>query len=200
MKKVLSFICLMLTFLFCMTGCGGNDSPPKTVYENLNSLIAKESTSITLTVKTTTDGETLNGSYLISKQDNVYTVNYSYEKLNTFEEVGGVITQPTEYKSTVTGNMKISNGTIIEQDGEASNVSIESLTVSGLTFNESYFSNVVNENNTFKADVNNPNGFMGYDVTLSNLKVEIAYTTEKISSIKLTYSTSLSSVELMYNL
>lgn len=200
MKKILNFICVILACLICMTGCGVKDEPTTTIYDTLNSLITKEYSSITLTVKTTTDGETLNGSYNVRKQEDIYIVTYSYEKLNGFEEVGGVIIPPAEYKSIVDGSIKIRDGAVIEQNGTPSNITIESLTVSGLKFKESYFTNVTNENNIFKASVDDVDGFFSCDVNLTDLNVEITYTIENIKSIKLKYSTKESSVELIYNL
>lgn len=197
MKKVLGLICVIVLCLLCLSACGEIDLD-KTACDVLNTLVAKETDNLSLTVKTTTAEDTLNSSYNVTKSNDTYTVTYSYEKLNGYEEVDGVIVPPTEYKSTVQGSMKVKDGIIIEQDGTSANITLETLSISGLSFNKSYFTNISNQDGSFKADVVDIEGFIGTDVNTSNMKVEVYYSVNNISSIKITYSTSTSSVELLY--
>lgn len=197
MKKVLGLICVIVLCLLCLSACVETDSE-KVACDQLNRLISKESKSLSLTVKTTTAEDTLTGSYNINKVDDAYTVSYSYEKLNGYEEIDGVIVPPTEYKSTIQGTMKVKDGIVIEQDGASVNIALESLSVSGLSFNKDYFANISNREGVFKADVIDTQGFIGYDAEISNMQVEVTYSLTNISRIKITYSTSTASVELLY--
>lgn len=197
MKKVLGLICVIVLCLLCLSACVETDSG-KVACDQLNRLISKESKSLSLTVKTTTAEDTLTGSYNINKVDDAYTVSYSYEKLNGYEEIDGVIVPPTEYKSTIQGTMKVKDGIVIEQDGASVNIALESLSASGLSFNKDYFANISNREGVFKADVVDTQGFIGYDAEISNMQVEVTYSLTNISRIKITYSTSTASVELLY--
>ena len=197
MKKVLGLICVIVLCLLCLSACGEIDLD-KTACDVLNTLVAKETDNLSLTVKTTTAEDTLNGSYNVTKSNDTYIVTYSYEKLNGYEEVDGVMVPPTEYKSTVQGTMKVKNGVIIEQDGTSANITLETLSVSGLSFNKSFFTNISNQDGAFKADVVDIEGFIGTDVNTSNMKVEVRYSVNKISFIKITYSTNSADVELLY--
>ena len=196
MKKVLCLICITVICLLCFTGCFIEQT--KTVYDTLNTLIAKDVAKLTLTLKTTTNQDTLTGTYNVTKSNDIYTVTYSYEKLNGYEEVDGVIVPPSEYKSTVQGTMKVKNGTVIQQDGENVNINVNVLNVNGLSFQESYFANVSDQAGLFKADVINVKGLMGYAVDALNMKVEVGYSSSNISHIRITYLSNSSSVELLY--
>ena len=197
MKKVLGLICVIVLCLLCLSACGEIDLD-KTACDVLNTLVTKETDNLSLTVKTTTAEDSLNSSYNVTKSNDTYTVTYSYEKLNGYEEVDGVIVPPAEYKSTVQGSMKVKDGIIIEQDGTSVNITLETLSVSGLSFNKSFFTNISNQDGAFKADVVDIEGFIGTDVNTSNMKVEVRYSVNKISSIKITYSTTTADVELLY--
>ncbi len=208
MKKFISILCVLMMLVICLTACGDDnfkepsnldtpnatnpsdslDTPEATVYNILNALVDKEYSKVTLSVKTTTDSDTLQGSYTVESKSDAFLVTYSYEKLNEFTEVGGVISPPADAKSTVNGRMKIKDGKIIEQDGEGANIAIEQLNVSGLSFKESYFVNVKTENGSFSADVTSANDLLGFNIPCENMKINVSYSTDTLKSLNIQYT------------
>ncbi len=184
---------LLITALSCsvlaatvLAGCGG----PSDVYSQLNDLVADTPASVQLDVTVTVDGETLTGAYSVKTEDDGYRVTYSYEKLNTFELVDGAYVVPEEYKSTLTGNMLVSGGKIVEQNGAAVDITMEQITAAGVRFDESYFTDVEANEGSFTATVSEPSEFLQTTITCTGMTVNATYTSEQIESLTIAYTSA----------
>lgn len=212
MKKKSAFmIVLLVVVLACaliLNACGsessggengGETQTQNELYTRLNTMLANVGYPVTLTSKTTENGVVFNGNYTITKTGDTYSVSYSYEKLSTFGvSATGEITVPEDYKTTCTGNMKIRNGKIVEQNGAEANVAVESLNVSGITLSETALTNVQNTSGSFSADVSSLKTTTGLDVNARDAKITIQYTDAGIVKITLTYSTAAYQAEISY--
>lgn len=200
MKKVISLICVMVMLVLCVAGCGKKENKP-TIYETINNLIDKEYSVVNLSVKTTMGNETLKGTYTINKENNFTLIEYSYEMLNGFSEVGGVIIPPTEEKSTISGSMKVKDSKVIEQNGESVNIPVEQLSINGLTFDESFFTDIQDSDGLFSAKVSKVKDFLGFELNCTDMKITVNYTTDKISKVNIQYiSESSSNIEIQYSI
>ncbi len=186
MKKIvigIAGVCALSTVF--LAACNGG-----TAYDKLNSLIAKTPSSVQLSVSVTLDGETLTGEYDTTATDGGYTVEYSYEKFNTFEETDGGYVVPDEIKSTFEGSIVVKDGKIVEQDGADADISFDQMTAAGLKFDAEYFKNEVSEDERFSADVTDPDAFLQGDVDCTAMKVEVRYNDEAIASLVISYTSS----------
>ena len=169
------------------------------IYVKLNALLAAADYPATVTTKTTEDGHTLNGSYAVTKEGDVYSVDYSYEKLSlfTFTE-GGDVVAPDAFKTTYTGRIKVQGGKIIEKDGAEADLSVESLTVKGITLSQAALSDETTEDGLFSAKIDSLKTVTGSDVTATAASIEISYSDTKITKIVLRYVTSAYQTEIVY--
>ena len=190
----------ILTTLFCvLAACSEPVAPQDDVYDTLNSLFAQTKDEVTLTVGTTLGGETLNGTFTAVQEENGTHVTYSYEQLSTFEEdeIGYII--PDSYKTTYEGTMLISDGKIVEQDGDAVDIAIEQITAAGLEFDKDYFSDIASSDGEFRANVVAPSDFLQTEIDCSGMRVEVHYTQERIDSLMISYTSSVGAqVEFSY--
>jgi len=200
---------LALVFNACgITGGSGSESSEEKkgktstetdIYTTLNAMLNNVGYPMTLTTKTMENGYVFNGSYAITGTEDSYSVNYSYEKLSTFEITdSGEIILPDGFKTTVTGNMKVKDGKIIERDGAEADISVEVLSAQGITLAETTLSNTKTANGIFTANVDSLKTVAGWDVATSAATIEITYTDVKITKIVLGYSTSSYYSEITY--
>lgn len=187
-KKLIAIVGICAALALGFAGCGESDEGA-TVYDTLNKLVAKEVNTVTLTVSSTLNGETLTGSYEAKTDGDKVKVTYRYEQMNVIEkDAGGNYILPDTVKSTKEGSMVVSGGKVIEQNGAAADLAIEAVTAAGLTFNEEYFSNISAKEGEFSASVASPAAFLGQQITCTAMRVKVAYTEDAISSIELSYT------------
>ena len=131
-------------------------------------------------------------------EENGYRVTYSYQKFNTFEEEGGEYQIPGTDVSSVEGNMLVSDGKIIEQNGAPSDITVEQITASGVKFAASCFTDVKQTEGSFQAKVSDPSAFLQEEISCTDMTVSVSYG-EIISSMKIAYtSAGGAQVELEY--
>lgn len=184
MKKFLMVGAMVLTGTLAMTGCS---SVSKT-YKTLNELAQKDYASISLSVTTTLDGETLRGTYTSKAASNGYSVEYSYEKLNSFEVDGDSITVPDEYKTTCSGSLTLVSGEITEQQGDPFVFETTLLTASKLYFQAEIFTDVKTDSKTtFSAKVTSIGSFCGKSLSVSDMTIEVKYAKKNLETIEITY-------------
>ena len=178
----------------------GKTSTETDIYTTLNAMLNNVGYPMTLTTKTMENGYAFNGSYAITGTEDSYSVNYSYEKLSTFEITdSGEIILPDGFKTTVTGNMKVKDGKIIERDGAEANINTEALSVRGMTLSENDLSNVKTENGVFSASITSLQAVTGLDASVTAATISITYNETKITKMTLNYSTSSSQTEFTYS-
>lgn len=197
MKKKFIWIALLCCLLSALlAGCGGTGK--KDIYATLNQLAAKTPQTVTLQTSVTAGGETLTGEFEVKTEENGYRVTYSYQKFNTFEEEGGEYQIPGTDVSSVEGNMLVSDGKIIEQNGSASDITVEQITASGVKFAASCFTDVKQAEGSFQAKVSDPSAFLQEEISCTDMTVSVSYG-EIISSMKIAYtSAGGAQVELEY--
>lgn len=190
-KKLIAIIGMCAAFVLGLAACGGNPDQGGTVYDTLNRLVAKEAETVTLTVSSTLNGETLTGSYEAKTEGDKVKVTYSFEQMNVIEkDADGNYIVPDTAKSTKEGSMVVSHGKVIEQNGAAADLTIEAVTAAGITFHEEYFSDISIKEGEFSAAVGSPAAFLGQQITCTAMRVKVAYTENAISSIELSYTAS----------
>ena len=194
MKKFLMVGAMVLTGTLAITGCS---SVSKT-YKTLNELARKDYASISLSVTTTLDGETLTGTYTTKAESNGYSVVYSYEKLNTFGVEGDVITVPGEYKTTYSGSFKLVSGERTNQQGDEADFETSLLTAAGLNFAADNFAEVESKSDKLTAKVTNISGFCGKSLSASDMKIEVEYAKNNLETLKITYQADGAQVVMNY--
>ena len=200
-KKLWISVLLLITAMFAALSLVACKKPntEKTVYGLLNKLIAAEKNSVTLDLSLTQSGETLTGKYVAKNEANGMKVTYTFERLNPIEKnEDGTYTFPTEVKSSHSGSMVLRDGKVVEQDGETADITIESITASGVKFEEGSFKNVKTENGKFTAEVSSPAAFLQQELSCEGMKVEVSYTESAITSLKITYTAAGADVSMAY--
>lgn len=200
-KRYLAIILsgILMASFGVLAACSEPVTPQDDVYDTLNSLFAQTKDEVTLTIDTTLDGETLNGTFTAVQEGNGTRVTYSYEQLSTFEEDEDGYIIPDSYKTTYEGTMLISDGKIVEQDGDAADIAIEQITAAGLEFEKDYFTDVTLSDGVFRANVIAPSDFLQTEIDCSGMRVEVHYTQESIDLLTISYTTSVGAqVEFSY--
>ena len=200
MKKTICLI-LLTTLLLSLTACSffspsettpGTTKPPApSVYEVLSSLSEKSYLRVELTVTTKTEFAELSANYVLNQS----SVAYRIEQLSTFPNDGSV---PSEYKTTFTGNALVQNGEIVEFDGNDIVLPTYDELSGNFHFEESNFKNVASQNGRLTADVISPSAFYGKTVDMSQMHVEVEYSSTSFHKITLTYRTVSASVTTVY--
>ena len=214
MKKLIIIFAALSMLLMCMTACsesgdseqkpdpkpdptpGGSDtSDVQSVYDLLDELASEDYSNIKIDIEVATGFATLHSSYDLTNRNVVYRI----EKLNTLPSDGNLTDLPSSPKTTVTGYALIENGQVVELDGD-SDIDLPSYNElrGSFNFSEGNFTNVVSEGGYFEADVISPSSFFGTYVDMRELKVEIEYTQSALMEITLSYKTSSSTVQTVY--
>lgn len=186
-------ILIGIVSVLCLTVglCGCSKTKVKTVYDTLNELKALDYQTVSLSVNATVDGEALTGSYKTTATESGFTVEYTYEQLQTFEEQGGNFVIPESHKTTYNGTMSVVDGKVTSQTGDSIDLPVKQLSAENLTFSEAYFSNVKTSENEFSADVTDAEAFFGQTVT-GSMTVRITYTKASLTSLVLSYGNASS--------
>lgn len=181
---------MLMASFGALAACSDPVAPQDDVYDTLNALVAQAKDEVTLTVGTTMDGETLNGTFTAVQEGNGTRVTYAYEQLSTFEEYEDGYIIPDSYKTTYEGTMLIVGGKVVEQDGDVADIAIEQITAAGLEFEKDYFTDIASSDGVFRANVVAPSDFLQTEIGCSGMSVEVHYTQESIDSITISYTSS----------
>ncbi len=169
------------------------------VYTQLNQMLSTAGYPVTLTTKTTENNYVFRSDYSITEESGTCSVDYSYERLSTFVITDdGEIILPEDFKTTYTGNVKVRNGKIIEQDGAEVDIDVSAFDVKGITLSESALTNVQTSEGSFSAKIPSLKTVAGIDVNSSDAAIAIQYTDAKITKITITYSTASYQSEMVY--
>lgn len=196
MKKqfiALALCAVVLFGVFAFTACKTDEGKTKTVYEVLNDLAAKQRDKVTLTVVTTVGEDTLTSTYNATVADGATKVEYSVQSLAKLS-ADCATTARVETKS---GSYVVKDGKVVQQDGQNCDISLDNVTLGKINFAKAYFKDVQDVEGKFAAKVVDADGFVG-NKNATDMTVEVAYTKDAISSLKITYTLSNAAVTMTY--
>ena len=170
MKKFIPVLAALCLGAAAVAGCTAEeDNIPAEKYDELNAMLAKDYSQIVLTVENTYGTDTLESVYTINYTNGGMTVEYSVER---FAELS--LGTAAQLKTTVTGEAKIEGDEITYIDGEKVDLTAV-IQSGGINFKKEYFKNAELTDMTFDADVKNPQGFIGSEITCTNMTVSATY-------------------------
>ena len=159
-------IATLLTAIFALAACGGKASE----YNKLNEMLDASYSKIELTVTDTFGDLSLESKYTIRYSDSGITVGYTVEK---FAEV--TLDNPsTGLKTTLTGEAVIEDGVVVSVNGDDIGLGAD-IAKTGLTFKKEFFKKAELTDSRLKADVKDASGFLGTQLTCTDMKVEAAF-------------------------
>lgn len=189
MKKI-TYLFLIAVLVFSLSACSFtvifNDDSACSL---ISQLLEKEYRVISFDVNTVESGISLTSSFTVIDT----TIYYSVERLGglTLEGDEEFI---TEYK----GEAFHENGVVTEINGDEVALPEYEVLIGGLDFDEEYFKNIIANEGSFSADVENLAGFFGADVEGEYGKVIVKYDLGGIDTIEISYQSSTSIVTMKY--
>lgn len=196
MKKqfiALALCAVVLFGVFAFVGCKTDEEKTKTVYEVLNDLAAKQRDKVSLTVVTTVGEDVLTNTYNATVVDGATKVEYSVQSLAELT-TDGATTARVETKS---GSYVVKDGKVVQQNGQNCDIALENVTLGKIRFDKAYFKDVQDVEGKFAAKVVDAEGFVG-NKNATDMTVEVAYTKEVISSLRITYNLPNAAVTMSY--
>lgn len=189
-RKIIVLFALLAVVALCLAACG----PSASDIEKMNDLFKVKYSKVTVVVSTKTAKTELTGSFALTFSNNETTIDYKFERVNTFEmDSNGNIADPDgDFIVTEEGTVVVRDGEIVDGDTSV-NLPIEQLTVSGFNFQQSFFSNAKLIGAKFEADVTNPRQFTGNStLNCSGMHVVVIrnVNTNTLTSMELTYTAS----------
>ena len=199
-----------MTVLFSLltVSCGMEEEEESTkaevevdIYAKLNRMLKKAEYPVTLTTEIAEGGNVFSGRYLIKENEDSYSVDFSYDRLNYFTvTTEGKIVKPSGYKKTFSGSVKIKDGKITEKNGDEVDISVEAFSVRNFTLSEGTLTNVQKSEGRFSADIASLQAVTGLTDEVENATIEILYGEVKVTKVTLTYSTESYRAEMSYTL
>lgn len=204
-KKILILAIVLVVTLTFLSACNGKVSK---ACETVTDLLQLDYSEITVNVTTTTSNATLSGRFTLTFDGDTTNVQYSYDKLTTFDwqiggEMGnfGVIIPDDDWITTVSGSLVVKGDQIVNGSDNV-DLPLDKIDFLGFSFKEAFFQNVTATKSKFDADVTNPQGFTGNDLTsrwgVEDMHVNVVYG-DYISRMQINYTTEGTQVEIVYN-
>lgn len=196
-KKLIPVIMALGISAAAFGGCtenGNNENNTVNEYAELNAMLSRNYSQIVLTVTNTFGEETvLTDEYAMKFSDGSVNVKYSVER---FTEIS--IDSAASEKTKIVGEAVVAGGEVTYVQGKE--VNLDAVTAgAGLNFKEEYFENIDLTGNYLKADVRNPSGFMGSELSCTEMKVYATFF-NIFYEIKITYKAQNgNSVEYLYD-
>lgn len=189
MKKI-SCLFLIVILAFSLSSCSfdeifGDDS----VCSLINQLLEKEYRVISFEVNTVESGISLTSTFTVTDT----AIHYSVERLGALT-LEGDEEFITEYK----GEAFHEDGVITEINGDEVTLPEYNTLVGALDFDEEYFKNIISNEGSFSASVENLAGFLGADVEGEYGKVVVEYDLDGIEKIEISYQTDTSIITMKY--
>ena len=183
MKRIV-YILVILSLVLSLAAC----TDEITVYDRLSLLSMRSYECITMNVKTTTNGVSLESSYTVSDG----SVIFSVERLNPFSA------DSEDMKSKIQGIATVVDGVVTQLDGVPVELPSYTTLLGAFNFKEDYFANAKETETSFSADITNLSDFIGNELTAQFAKIVVNYDTLSFESIVITYSTQSSYVVITY--
>lgn len=198
MKKTIIFlITVLLLCTLCLTACNDHSGEMR----DINLLLYNEYSKIEVKVSTVANGYNLEDNYIFETQDGKTNISYVIERLNSFEDSGDAIVSPGQMTTKYEGSAVVENGVLVSVKGEAiTPETLQSVSITSMSFKVPYFKNVNTPNNTFSADVIKPQAFLGNDnFDGTDMHIIVRYTQNGLHRIVLEYiGASGSEVSIVY--
>ncbi len=193
MKKKILVTIIIAILALTLTACGLIPKDGDT-YDELNEMLKADYQSVNLEVQTTMNGVTLVNSFTSNIGANNTIVSYEIQELATFDNTDGSYAVPDNMIVKKTGTAVIKNGVIVEQNGDAVEISVTSLENLTIKFKDSFFNMAQSTYEAgayvFKADVTNIKGFTGNDnFDGTNMSIMVRYN-DKLSSMVIDYTSA----------
>ncbi len=191
MKNIrrISIIIIAISLLLGLCACNILPQTQANVYDDINDMLDKDYSTIALSITSTTDDATLTSSFNTIFKENRQSVTYSVQQFGKFEVNDGVITPPSSYIVTKSGMIALENGKVVDRQGDEIDVDVSALSSALFSFKKEYFANVTSSNSSFSADVTNAKAFMSNSaLNVSDMKVSVGISGDKIASIIITYT------------
>lgn len=192
MKKyiVIAIITVVLALTLC--ACTVNININQADYDKLTSMLDATYSGWTLTVKTSSSNVELENKFVITKEAEHTTIEYKIEELGLLS-----MDSDSEFKVEHKGSAVVKDGKIVSLNGEEVDVQLEKLETIGLTFKSDYFENVKMTDSAIQADVKDPSGFLGTDISCTDMKL-VAGFGSSFNYIRITYKANGADVEYNY--
>lgn len=200
-KKIFVVFALLLVSLMIFASCDLGLSVSD--LQKFNDMLKLDYSEVQVLINTKTDTADLKGTFTLKFADDEITIDYSFEKVNTFE-IGpdGSITVPDgDFITTESGTIVVRDGVIVEGDVGVKLPDELDIYAGGFSFKQAFFSNITSKNAKFEADVINPQGFTGSDsLECSDMHVVVFQNVNAgtLSSIDLTYKSNGADVTINY--
>ena len=193
MKKFCLLLVISILLIVTLCACDLITNVTASDMEKFNTLLDVDYDGWTLSVSTTTGDVTLNNKFVVTKETEKTTIDYTLEKLNEISIDGN-----NEFKTTIRGSVTVVDGKIVSIDGEEANLDVEQFDEVSMVFKLNYFKNISLNSTTLSADVTNPSGFLGCEIDCQDMKLLAKYS-DDFDYIKINYTnTDGSSVEIKY--
>ena len=194
MKRIIIALTLILSLTICLVGCngGGTTTTPSSaetdpVLKQMNDLFDKDFVRYQIGIDTINpNGEKLTTLYSVSNMGMVRVINYSIDKLNEIEIENGVITLPTEYKTTHTGTLDAVTSANDEYD------------LPSFNFSKECFSTYSLKDNKFTAIVTSTELFMGENLGVNYANLTVEFGDESGIVLSLSYKTYYGNTVTLY--
>ena len=192
MKKSFLLVSAICASACALSACGSRGDKGPSTYDKLNSMLEESYSQISISINNTFLDEdvTLESVYMLIYSQSQITVQYKVER---FAEIS--LDNPTSaVKTTYTGTAVIAGDTVTGGSEVGLTADIAQL---NLVFKEEYFENITLESGSISADVTNVSGFLGTDLTCTEMKVEAEFS-NVLNGITVTYKQSGNEVEYKY--
>ena len=188
-KKIFVVFALLTVAILVFASCSLSVAD----MQKFNDMLKLNYSEVKVLINTETSMSALKGTFTLTFDGQETTIQYRFDKMNTFE-IGddGSITAPEGgFIVTKSGTVVVRDGAIVEGDVDVELPDELGIYAGGFSFKPAFFSNSVTKNAKFEADVTNPQAFTGNDglvctdmhvVVIQNLSAGV------ISSIELTYT------------
>lgn len=203
MKKKILVTIIIAILALTLTACGLIPKDGDT-YDELNEMLKADYQGVNFEVQTTMNGVTLVNKFKSTIGANNTIVSYEIQELATIDQVcdEDIYVIPGSMIINKTGTAVIKNGVIVEQNGDAVEIPVNSLEKISLSFKQDYFKNGKGYSDgtlVFEGDVTNPKAFTGnqnFDGT--DMHVTVRYN-DKIEAIVIDYtSANGAAVKIIY--
>ena len=193
MKRIFSLIMILAALAFAFTSCGSPEDEQPDIYSLLNNMVSENYSSLTVEITTNNSFGKLNSIYVVTNNEESQTISYTEQSLATFDSVDGKYVIPNDYKNETSGSVEITkNGESITSPG---GILLNGIGNPKFNFQSSYFSSVVNNDKSFKADVIKPSEFINKELDASDMTLSVKFDVNKLKSIVIEYTLSSGTTE-----
>jgi len=194
MKRIVCILLVCLT-VFCLFSCEEKDANAA-VYQELNSLAAKNRYAFVLDVKTQLADETLNAHFSVANSDDLVQVRYEVEERAVFGE--DPANDPESAVVTKVGIAKLQDGKIT-LDGDPVDADFSAVSVLGVKFDGAYFADVTVEDGSLSAKVTDPKAFLNLtDFAGEDVRITVKWS-GTLESLTLSYKQGEATVTVTYS-